>query len=327
MKLTRAKLSKQATAAKAEFRRRMARDGRAATGSHAEVVAFGAAPPSDGSNVLGCGYGIREHGGASGPEELALRVYVRSKLPLRLLSASEVIPSSFDGTWTDVIEVGDIASQVRPAPGGSSIGHVSVAAGTLGCLVRKRDSSGGNFILSNNHILADHNRAAIGDTIVEPGPVDGGTSKIARLSDFEPLRFDGSANRIDAAIAEVDPTDAASATVTSIGVLPAGTMSAALFQSVRKSGRTTRHTIGVVMDVSADIKIRYGTQIASFEDLISVQGLGGPFSDRGDSGSLVVDGVSAKPVALLVGGSAAASFACSIDEVLDRFGVEIFSGL
>jgi hypothetical protein len=46
------------------------------------------------------------------------------------------------------------------------------------------------FILSNNHVLANVNRAKIGDPIYQPGPYDGGCEEdtVALLHDFIPIR-------------------------------------------------------------------------------------------------------------------------------------------
>ncbi len=59
----------------------------------------------------------------------------------------------------------------RPAPGGVSIGHYNITAGTLGMLVRKKDT-GEVLILSNNHVLANSNAGKAGDIIYQPGPYD-----------------------------------------------------------------------------------------------------------------------------------------------------------
>jgi len=55
----------------------------------------------------------------------------------------------------------------RPLRIGCSVGHFRITAGTLGCIVR--NGAGGVMILSNNHVLADENRARKGDSILQPG--------------------------------------------------------------------------------------------------------------------------------------------------------------
>ncbi|MGB0513901.1 MAG: hypothetical protein ACPGJE_03570, partial [Wenzhouxiangellaceae bacterium] len=56
---------------------------------------------------------------------------------------------------------------VDPLRIGSSLGHFRVSAGTLGCFVSDR-SSGERGVLSNNHVLANLNRARAGDEIRQP---------------------------------------------------------------------------------------------------------------------------------------------------------------
>jgi hypothetical protein len=311
---------KEARALKSSLKARLF--GVDAAAASAANAGWAAAVP-DGSNVVGVGYGAKVTVGA-GLDELAVRVYVRTKLPLSELADADRVPGDVDGVPTDVIQVGDIMAFARPGPCGMSVGHVAITAGTAGCLVTI-DSARGTFILSNNHVLADSNAANVGDHILEPGPLDGGqpNNPIAELSDFEKIAFGGPPNAIDAAIARlIDPTDM-TPDIAKIGRVVDPPVAAALYQSVRKHGRTTRHTVGVVMDLSADIRVRYGTQVAEFEDQIAIVGAGGPFSDGGDSGSLIVDAVTKQPVALLFAGGGATTFGCPISPVLARFGATI----
>jgi len=120
---------------------------------------------------------------------------VDRKLPLAQLSSAERLPAQLDGIPTDVIETGRLRAfqshtgRHRPAPGGTSIGHRDITAGTFGCLVRR---GGEVFILSNNHVLANSNAALAGDPILQPGPHDGGSDpddRIAELADFVVIDF------------------------------------------------------------------------------------------------------------------------------------------
>lgn len=280
-----------------------------------------------GSNVVGVGYGAKVAVGAAFSDEPAVRVYVRAKVARASLPEAEVIPPEVNGVLTDVVQVGDLIAFTRPTKCGVSVGHHAITAGTLGCLVRRRGSDDGNrYILSNNHVLANSNDASPGDNILEPGPMDGGdrNDPIAELTNFEPLDFSGS-NDMDAAIARVlARSDVDPQILGGIGVVQQPDVPAALFQSVRKHGRTTLHTVGVIIDLAADIGVRYGTKVASFEDQLTISGLGGQFSSGGDSGSLVVDAVTRQPVALLfAGGSLGTTFANPIGPVLNHFDVEI----
>ena len=289
-----------------------------ASGSSLDVIPVG-------HNVLGVGYGTKVTVGAAVHGQIAVRVYVRAKLPRADLSASEIVPPDINGVPTDVIAVGDIEATARPVPCGVSVGHVSVTAGTLACLVVKTGAEkGARYILSNNHILANVNGAGIGDLILAPGPLDGGdpTDPLARLTEFQPLSFSGP-NSMDAAIGELIRTDDATPDILNIGRVVNPPVAAALYQSVRKHGRTTQHTVGIIADLSADIRVRYGTQVADFEDQIAITGAGEAFSSGGDSGSLVVDAVTLHPMALLFSGGTTTTFASPILPILARFGVTI----
>jgi hypothetical protein len=146
-------------------------------------------------NVVAVGVGRKVVNGRE-TDQLAIVISVIAKLPPNVLRASEVVPSAIDGVPTDVVRTGPIfalqspTGRFRPAPGGVSIGHASITAGTLGCIVQK---NGRRYILSNNHVLANSNDAEVGDAIVQPGPADGGRDpgdRIARLSEWVQIQFD-----------------------------------------------------------------------------------------------------------------------------------------
>ena len=286
-------------------------------------------------NVVGIGIGPKLVGNSIEAQE-AVRIYVRVKIPRNEIGANELVPPSFGNLPTDVIEIGDVTAfpvtktwdrqkKNRPTSCGVSVGHPLITAGTLGCLVEKDDKK---FILSNNHVLADCNTAAISDKIIQQGKADGGSSPsedIATLTEFKPIDFTGAANDIDAAIAKLDQAGTVEEEIIDIGSPLKTTVSAALFQSVRKHGRTTGHTVGVITDLSVDIWVGYGTSgRAWFENQFAVTGIYGQiFSQGGDSGSLIVDAVKLNPVGLLFAGGGGLTFANKIDDVLNYFNVSI----
>ena len=204
----------------------------------------------------------------------------------------------------------------RPVPCGVSIGHYQVTAGTLGCMVRH--SNGRNYILSNNHVLANSNSASQGDPIYQPGPCDGGSSgsTIANLSSWVDLV--GGTNLIDAALAEphdsyVDPE------ILDIGRL-SGISDPVLDGPVRKSGRTTGLTAGILRFTGAYLQVNYGNLGSlRFDDQIVIESAdaSAPFSSGGDSGSIVVDEAS-NATGLLFAGSDTFSLANPIRTVFER---------
>jgi hypothetical protein len=277
-------------------------------------------------SLVGWGFGAKSVGGTIADGQLAVRVYVRAKRPRKELFPAEMVPDSINGMPTDVVAVGDLAAQARPTLCGVSIGHPAVTAGTLGCLVRRRGpGDDSTYILSNNHVMANCNDAEEADAILEPALLDGGDpdDPIATLAEFEPLHFGGPVNLFDAAIARVRDPAEVDPQILAIGAVASPVLTPALYQSVRKRGRTTLHTLGAILDVSADVRVRYDTRFAFFEDQIAISGVAGVFSDSGDSGSLVVDAATRRPVALLFSGGIGITFASPIQPVLDHFGVEI----
>ncbi len=147
-------------------------------------------------NVVGVGTGYKVVGKRT-TDELCIMAMVRHKIPRAGLAAEALVPQSIDGVPTDVIQVGELSAlkertdRWRPAPGGVSVGHYRVTAGTFGCVVRDR-ATGDRLILSNNHVLANSNDAAVGDPVVQPGTVDGGRvpdDTIANLERFCPIDF------------------------------------------------------------------------------------------------------------------------------------------
>lgn len=297
--------------------------GTAATAATQQAALHVAVPPQ--ANILGVGFGAKEVGGSM-VDDLAVRVYVRSKKPRVELTSDELVPASVGGRPTDVIAVGDLAALARPVECGVSVAHIDVTAGTLGCLVELADApEGDRYILSNNHVLADSNAGTPGDPILEPAPMDGGDpdDPIATLHRAVQIHFDGTPNEVDAAVALLNDPNDVLPEIRHIGPPVVPPVGAALYQSVRKHGRTTGHTVGVIVDVSADIEVRFGRRTAPFVDQFAVVGVGGAFSDGGDSGSLVVDAVDRNPVALLFAGGGATTFANPIDPVLDAFDATI----
>jgi hypothetical protein len=137
------------------------------------------------------------------------------------------------------------------------------------------------------------------------------------------LKFDGAINHVDAAIAKVLRAGAVDPAIPGIGRVKRPIMPAVLAQLVRKHGRTTLHTQGVIQDLSADIQVLYGTRAANFDDQLAVQGIDSPFSAQGDSGALIVDAANRRPVGLLFAGGGPITFANPIERVTAQLNVEI----
>jgi hypothetical protein len=313
-------------------------------------------------NVVGVGVGYKTSRGRV-LDELSVVVMVQQKLSPVSLSGADFIPREVDGVRTDVIEVGvlrpltDHAARFRPAPGGLSLGHYQVTAGTLGCVVRDH-SSGARLILSNNHVMANRNEASLGDPILQPAPADGGTVEhdvIALLERFEPIRYNeeppacgvaqtyaqfgnllarwtgshhqvqvvranpGATNLIDAALARPILDSDVLDEILEIGPISA-VVEAELGMQVSKSGRTTAFTSGSINILDATVTVSYGnSRTATFEKQIVTTAL----SEGGDSGSMLVASEGKQAVGLLFAGSSQATLHNPIQTVLSTLKVSL----
>jgi len=312
-------------------------------------------------NVVGLGIGLKTVRGRRG-ERLCLAALVRRKVPRAALDPEALIPDQVEGVPTDVIEVGEVralstrTTRLRPAPGGVSLGHVLVTAGTLGCVVRDR-ASGDALILSNNHVLADANQASPGDAILQPGAIDGGhdpADVIAALERFSVIQFARepatcpvarglvqlinmlaawtgfnhrleawredpvAVNRIDAAVARPFDENDVLPEVLEIGPVR-GTRPAELGLKVRKSGRSSGLTMGEVTVLDATITVAYGERTARFAGQIVTT----PMSHPGDSGSVLVEAGGTRAVGLLFAGSDQVTLHNPIESVLSALAVEL----
>jgi hypothetical protein len=219
------------------------------------------------------------------------------------------------GAETEIRYVGSVAKLqtpqqgvVRPLRIGCSIGQYQITAGTLGAFVKSRSGVGGPMILSNNHVLADENRAKIGDPILQPGAYDHGTipaDVVGHLVNFEPLNT-SRPNLVDCAVADLVPgIGIVSNTIDGIGPLH-GVASANVQpdDQVAKTGRTTGTTRAKVTAVELDsVVVNYDIGTIQFDGQIEVDGMDATgFSQGGDSGSLVVNS-NGEAIGLLFAGS------------------------
>jgi len=287
-------------------------------------------------NVVGFGVGEKITD-ESITGEMCVKVFVAKKFPKSRISRSDLIPKSLDGVSTDVEEIGypkrfALENRVRHRPlvAGVSMGlgrdSVPVGfAGTFGLVVRDRQNAAKLYALSNNHVLADENRVAIGAKVLQPGTLDGGKASdhISGLSAFIPLKFDNRRNYSDAAIAFLDVMSVAPS-ILGIGT-PTGAARPLLNMVVRKAGRTTGLTEGIIRAVNSDIfDIEYEQGPVRVDDCIVIRAsmANKSFSKPGDSGSAIVN-AQGKIVGLLFAGSDVVTFATPINRILNHFKVKV----
>lgn len=306
------------------------------------VSAFRAArtatSPDLSHNVVGVGVGEKisdqRHTGV-----LALKVLVRRKYAETEIPAGQVLPKEYNGLPVDVVQTGtfrsfealavaslpDPRARRRPIQPGCSVGFRSEGGttGTFGLLVQKGNKL---FVLSNSHVLADEGRLAVGAPIFQPGLLDGGDparDQVATLAQFVPFRT-GKLNRVDAAIAEIDPGVAVSRSILFLGAPQRKAARARRDMIVHKLGRTTDYTVGRVISLDTDVSVDYDSGTFMFQDQILIEGVNGePFSAAGDSGSAVLERGTNRPVGLLFAGTPTHTLANPLDQVLKRLKVTI----
>jgi len=226
----------------------------------------------------------------------------------------------------------------RPAFGGISVGHPEITAGTLGGMVWQ---DGASFGITNWHV-GNMNDGQFGDPMWQPGKVDGGSPEdilgpiylkpeveiggfplpsecpwfkaVARA--FNALgRLIGSrtyllpvkmqaANLVDMCL--IGPLELGLDKDIIPLIYEIGTVNtrnwveAVVGMSVEKSGRTSAVLEGEVQAVGASVTVGLGGILfADFHDQL----LTSPFSEPGDSGSLVLERNTYRVVGLLFAGS------------------------
>ncbi|MBW3541934.1 MAG: hypothetical protein KY476_16825 [Planctomycetes bacterium] len=296
-----------------------------------EVTRDPAAFSVDGSgygldNILGTGIGIREREGHL-TGEIVLKVFVRKKVREPAQIADGRIEPEHDGVPTDVEEMVEGSAydrRERPAPCGASVAHATGRIGTIGSLGIRDNKC---VLLSNNHVLAKENRARRGDAIVQPGGGVMPRDWIGYLEDFVPLQI-GGFNTVDCAIGWV-PTDGGYVTPSHryFTIDPAPT-SPRLYMTVKKEGRTTGSTLGMIADVNVKVRdIAYLSGKLHFQNVVIVKSSSSSrpyFGQPGDSGSLIVEAATNRPVALLFGGGGLETFGNPIVDVMRALRIERF---
>ncbi|MBI4528884.1 MAG: hypothetical protein HY695_34235 [Deltaproteobacteria bacterium] len=258
------------------------------------------------------------------------RVFIRQQAGLfAALAFLLIFPAMIWGDDGDEHRV----DQLQLGTSGGNINDISKGfcyGGTLGALVQ--DANSVQYILSNNHVLARTNAAAIGEDIIQPGLIDqspacfkDANDVVADLSAFVRIGFKSKRtiplNSVDAAIAQVragalDPTGS----ILDIGVISSATLAPSLGREVKKSGRTSGLTHGTISSVNVTVDVSYGSgKTARFINQMFISP--GSFIASGDSGSVAVEDVETSPraVGLLFAGSSSVAVGSPINAVFNAF--------
>lgn len=294
-----------------------------------------------------------------------------STAPLKILLSKGVNSSPLvnQATQTGAIALGSSGGNdndydtYRDATGEQYV--ADCCGGTLGALIE--DNKKNQYILSNNHVLAESDQGRSGDAIDEPGMIDDGCVPLSHAGST--LRPVGTLKYVVPLATRETNVDAALASVASGAVNPDGSIlqfaspgnpetasemlaaappvggdGEALNASnlnglqLAKSGRTTGLTCSTAAAVDLTVKVDYFKDCAetqpyytkTFTNQIGIAG--DRFSDSGDSGALVVDASNAEPVGLFFAGGTdgdghGLSIANPIGDVLHELGTQAGSDL
>jgi hypothetical protein len=274
--------------------------------------------------VTAVGLGGRERGGLP-TGEVVLKIFVARKRPAEELAPGETLPPQFEGVGVDVVELPPATlegpppqpapppgsplvadnntddTQYRPLRGGCRV-EIALSGsgmGTGGCLLKNTADANKVYLLTNHHVVV----AATGGA----NPVKNTTRLGQPTNQAAPTKccshiigtFVAGDSVQDAALIQLDPETEWMAEITEIGPV-AGTHTitvaeaATLTYQVRKRGARTRLTGGPVESINTTQTVAGITRtnvIVVKPNPNAAISAGKPvfFSDRGDSGSAVVN--------------------------------------
>ncbi|MGW6449316.1 hypothetical protein [Lentzea sp. NPDC055074] len=195
-----------------------------------------------------------------------------------------------------------------------------VIAGTLGAFVVTRDEPRRVLGLTTFHVGCVDDSWAVGDEFVHPSRVDGGVPGVDGIGVLDRAALAGAvcaaALRMGARPFRAEVVDIGAVT---------GSAPATIGSTVRKRGRTTELTYGVIESADATIRLDFGDGIGvrTLRDQIRVHS-SERFGDHGDSGAVLVDADN-QVVGLYVAGSGPTGFANPIQPVLRQLDVDLLT--
>jgi len=225
--------------------------------------------------------------------------------------------------------------RIRSVMEGVSEGHKNITAGTAGPYVAKvTDKSLGQWSenvsigqrvrLSNNHVYADVNKAALDDEILQPGPIDGGevnTDTVGRLAGYLKME-DGC--KADVAARTVDPLNdnprPHGLPDTYGNAIHRGNPSELKGEEVCNTGRTLGVRWATVQRTGVTANVKYGD---GGRIKVRNQILTDSMSKGGQSGSSVYREKTGELCGLLFAGSSDTTIFSHVNQIENNFGVEL----
>lgn len=278
------------------------------------------------SYVVGVGLGYKRKNNFYTCEK-CIQVYVTKKLPKGQIAVNDLIPLTYKGIKSDVVECGrftqaSLRRRIRPVKGGYSIASEHTTGdGTDGCLVTNGVLK---FILSVSHILSMNNELPIGYAITQPADAYGGRAvidTIAKLHKYIPIRFARGGvepiNLTDVALGEVINPSMVTSEIAFVGKITC-VKSPRLNSNIKKVGSATELTQGVITGVGVTVQVGFGDEVGLFSDAVITTKIG----DFGDSGALILNNNNCG-IGILFGTAQEANVICRLDTALDQLDVHL----
>jgi hypothetical protein len=219
--------------------------------------------------------------------EIAIRVHVKKKKPLKELETKDVVPKELAGFPIDVIQSNielHRRNRHNPVIGGVETRNVNIGGvGTLGAVVFDATNNNQPMALTNHHVYVDNRpNGAVREQVNQPGTT----------TNADAIGTVTRSNRThDCAVATFNNNRQISTTIMDFPGGIKGVINPVIGMRVTKSGRTTGTTRGMVEGVSTN----------EFT-VVPIPGQWQELSMGGDSGSIWLEEVSHAGVGLHYGG-------------------------
>lgn len=294
-----------------------------------------------------------------GGSEAEQAIYIYAKSVPRAYMKQEL---EFKGYKTNFIRLGK--NEVRPkvafghktvgncykdssgkiACGSSCAPSTQSYAGTFGAIAKYKDTET-YFALSNNHVFAAGNHIEKGIPIMSPSNKDvivAGPAPLAVFNHENIIELRSGIpsmvepNKVDAAIAKVIDIQKITSKQGDFFDTPTQVTQPSSKMVVKKVGRTTGLTQGVVEAKLTNLVIPYAlskdfSATLYFKDVwtIKPKDPSTPFALPGDSGSLVVDEEEKNAIGLVFAAYTSTGYGliCPISTILDHFNIQLVNGI
>ncbi|KEI02954.1 trypsin-like peptidase domain-containing protein [Clostridium botulinum] len=275
------------------------------------------------ANVIGIGLGYKTRKECCLFQK-CITVFVSEKLPLNEIPEQDLIPATYRGIPTDVVESGitstcSLRNKVRPVTGGYSIGVEGLQGGTLGCLVSQ---DGIEYALTCNHVISANNSHLLGKPVVQPATQYGGkvpNDTIGTVYRFIKVNTSRDDNLVDAAIIKTNKALTSSA-ITFVGNIK-GVSHPKIGEKVKMVGSNSELKEGTVKTIHTTIKTFFLGEEVVFKNQIVTNHMSSP----GDSGAILLS-KNNEALGLLMSDGSRVTIYNDINDVLTQLRVNIVTG-